>query len=272
MWYKNVLHIGLLICLLQINLYAQVKTLAFKAGQLKNAKVKDAYDTKWEPLKQDMKNINVNPDEFDIYMRAFKSEKIVEVWIKNKGDVKYKLFKTYDICATSGDLGPKRIEGDGQIPEGFYRIDGFNPKSSYYLSLHISYPNTSDVILKEGVNPGGAIMMHGDCVTIGCLPMTDDKIKEIYVLCLEARNRNNPIYIDIFPIKLTDENIKYLEKNYPKSKLAFWHTLKDAFDFFEENRWLPQMAIDPKGRYTLPEDEDKPTIKPQEEKVKSKHR
>ena len=179
MQFKNVIHICLLVVFNASISISQVKTLAHKAGQLKSTRVKDAYDTKWPQLQLDLKAIGLNPDEFDIYMRAFKYEKTVEVWAKNKGDVRYKLFKTYDICASSGDLGPKRKEGDNQVPEGFYRIDLFNPSSDYYLSMRINYPNSSDVILKDGLNAGSAIMMHGDCVTIGCLPMTDDKIKEL---------------------------------------------------------------------------------------------
>jgi len=251
MLFKNVIHTCLLILLFTGTANSQVKTLAFKATQLKNARVKDAYDTKWEPLQKDMKAMKINPDEFDIYMRAFKTERIVEVWLKNKGEPRYKLFKTYDICASSGSLGPKRTEGDGQVPEGFYRIDLFNPKSDYYLSMRINYPNSSDIILREGTSPGSAIMIHGDCVTIGCLPMTDDKIKELYVLCLEARNRNNPIYIDIYPVKFTEENITMLEKNYSKSKLGFWRTLKPIYDYFETNHWLPRVSVDPKGKYFI---------------------
>ena len=161
-------------------------------------------------------------------------------------------------CLTDVSNVFKRKEGDGQVPEGFYKIDLFNPTSDYYLSMRINYPNSSDVILKDGLNAGGAIMMHGSCVTIGCLPMTDEKIKELYVLCLEARNRNVPVYIDIYPIKFTPENITYLEKNYPKSKLSFWRTLKPGYDYFEENKWLPKISVDTKGNYFLPEDESKP--------------
>lgn len=254
---KNVIHTGLLVFFIACFSFAQVKTLAYKAGQLKSKRVKDAYDTKWPKLQEDLKSIKVNPDAFDIYMRAFKYEQKVEVWLKNTGDVRYQLFRTYDICANSGDLGPKRKEGDGQVPEGFYRIDLFNPNSDYYLSMRISYPNTSDIILKEGVSAGGAIMMHGNCVTIGCLPMTDEKIKELYVLCLEARNRNNPVYIDIYPAKFTPENIKMLEANYPKSKISFWRTLKTGYDYFETNKWLPVINIDSKGNYFLDEEEAK---------------
>lgn len=250
---KNVINICLLIVFAHFSSISQVKTLHFKAGQLKNTRVKDAYDTKWETLKEEMKSMKINPDEFEIYMRTFKYEKIVEVWLKDKSDTKYRLFKTYDICASSGDLGPKRKEGDGQVPEGFYRIDLFNPKSSYYLSMRINYPNSSDILLKDGISAGGAIMMHGECVTIGCLPMTNDKIKELYVLCLEVRNRNNPIYIDIYPAKFTEENIKMLEQNYPKSKITFWRTLKPAYDYFENNHWLPKINVDPKGHYFMAE-------------------
>lgn len=250
---RNVISVCLLISLFHFNIFSQVKSQAFKTEQLKSQRVKDAYDTKWEPLKKEMLEKKFNPDEFDIYMRTFKYEKIVEVWLKNKAETKYRLFKTYDICSSSGDLGPKRREGDGQVPEGFYKIDLFNAKSNYYLSMRINYPNSSDLVLKEGRSAGGAIMMHGECVTIGCLPMTNDKIKELYVLCLEAHNRNKPITIDIYPIKFSEENIKMLENNYPKTKNDFWKSLKPAYEYFETNQRLPKIHVDAKGKYYLAE-------------------
>lgn len=255
---KNVIHIALLVFLISTISFSQIKTRAFKASQLKNARVKEAYDTKWPQLQEELKAEKINETSYDIYLRAFKQEKKVEVWLKNPGETRYILFKTYDICASSGELGPKRKEGDGQVPEGFYQIDLFNPKSDYYLSMRVNYPNSSDLILKEGVSPGGAIMMHGECVTIGCLPMTNDKIKELYILCLEARNRNNPIYIDIFPAKLTAENLKLLEDAYPKSKTSFWKTLKPVYDYFELNRWLPKINIKSNGTYFIDEQKIQP--------------
>lgn len=246
---KNVLNSALLVLLTTLTLSAQVKTLAYKAGQLKNSRVKEAYDTKWLKLEEDLRGIKIDPNAFSVYIRVFKFEKIVEVWLKNPDEIRYKFYKTYDICASSGDLGPKRKEGDGQIPEGFYRIELFNAKSNYYLSMKISYPNSSDLLLKEDVSPGSNIMIHGDCVTVGCIPLTDDKIKELYVLCLEARNRNTPIYIDIFPAKFTTENLMMMEKKYPKNKLNFWKSLKTAYDYFEDNKWLHKVNIDSKGHY-----------------------
>lgn len=246
---KNVIHSALLVLLTTNLSLGQVKTSAFKTSQLKYAKVKDAYDTKWPQLKTDLKAKQINSDYYDIYLRAFKQDKVLEVWLKNADQNSYKLFKTYDICASSGDLGPKRQEGDGQVPEGFYTIDLFNPTSNYYLSMRVSYPNSSDLILKTSKNAGGAIMVHGNCVTIGCLPMTDDKIKELYVLCLEAKNRNSTVKIDIFPTKLTSENMKNLEANYSKDKIAFWNSLKHAYDYFEKNHSTRKVFTDAKGGY-----------------------
>lgn len=247
--FKNVIHTSLLVLLMPSTSMAQVKTSVFKSAQLKSARVKDAYNTKWPKLQIDLKALKINTESYDIYLRAFKFEKKMEVWVKNMGESKYTLFRTYDICASSGDLGPKRAEGDGQVPEGFYAIDFFNPTSNYYLSMRVSYPNTSDVILKTGKSSGGAIMVHGNCVTIGCLPMTDDKIKELYVLCLEAKNRERIVKIDIYPIKLTTENLKILESNYSKEKVVFWNSLKPAYDHFEKNHTTCKVFTDAKGHY-----------------------
>ena len=83
----------------------------------------------------------------NIYLRIFKDEQILEVWTKRDVDKTYKKVCDYEFCATSGKLGPKRQEGDLQIPEGFYYIDRFNPNSNFFLSLGINYPNKSDKIL-----------------------------------------------------------------------------------------------------------------------------
>jgi murein L,D-transpeptidase YafK len=249
MLFKNVIHTALLVVGTTCISFAQVKTSSFKSAQLKYSKVKDAYDTKWPKLKEDVKAMRINAEGYQIYLRAFKNEKQMEVWLKNTGDPKYTHFRTYDICASSGDLGPKRQEGDGQVPEGFYTIDLFNPTSNYYLSMRVSYPNSSDQILKTGKNAGGAIMVHGNCVTIGCLPMTDDKIKELYVLCLEAKNRNSTVKIDIFPARLTTENMRMLETSYPKKTVSFWNTLKPAYDYFEKHHATRKIYTDAKGGY-----------------------
>ena len=94
--------------------------------------------------------------------------------------------------------GHKQKEGDERTPEGTYRIDWRNPKSSAYLSLHISYPNQQDSESAKagGYSPGGNIMIHGlpngwgalgklhqimDW-TDGCLGVTNEEMREIWAL------------------------------------------------------------------------------------------
>ena len=123
-----------------------------------------------------------------VYFRAFKSEKILELYVLDTTN-KYILFQTYPICAASGVLGAKRREGDTQVPEGVYHINRFNPKSDFHLSLGLDYPNASDLRFCDAAKPGGDIFIHGGCASIGCLAMTDDAIKEIYLLAQAAKEK-----------------------------------------------------------------------------------
>ena len=81
-----------------------------------------------------------------IVLRIFKEDGEMEVWKKKTETGRYALLKKYDICKWSGKLGPKIKEGDRQAPEGFYTVTPaqMNPKSSYYLSFNIGFPNTFD--------------------------------------------------------------------------------------------------------------------------------
>ncbi len=126
----------------------------------------------------------------------------MEVWVKNELKDQFKLFKTYKVCALAGSLGPKRMEGDYQVPEGFYYIDEFNPNSNYYLSLGINYPNVSDRVSERFHSAGGGIYIHGSCVTVGCIPITDQQIDEVYILAAQAKDQGQDfIPVHIFPIR-----------------------------------------------------------------------
>lgn len=219
----------------------------FKEQQLKNKRVKQAYSDKWEGLKAVLKSKNINPDDLDVLIRVFKHEEVLELWAKSASSKKYILIKKINICASSGDLGPKRKEGDGQVPEGIYDIPFFNPSSNYFLALKIGYPNKSDRILANG-KPGGDIMIHGNCVTIGCIPLQDDPVKDVYILCTEAKNKNNQIRVELFPCRFTKENEKLLA-DYPKLKTDFWANLKPAYDYFEESQIPSAFTIDKTGKY-----------------------
>ena len=234
-------------------LHLSVYSQSFKSGQLKNQRVKTAYSEKWETLKAEMTKQKINKNNFEIFIRVFKQEKTTEVWLKSEGEKEYKLFKSYSICSSSGELGPKRHQGDGQVPEGAYSVSVFNPYSNYYLSLGVSYPNQSDKIIGK-TNPGGDIMIHGNCVTIGCIPLTDTYIKEVYVLAVEARNSGQQtIPVHIFPTRMNDKGMKYLVENFTekKSLLDFWNNLKPVYDYFELHKQVPKVSIDKQGKYSV---------------------
>ena len=178
-----------------------------------------------------------------VFLRAFKSEQQLEVWIQDS--LQFRLFRTYSICRVPGLLGPKRKEGDLQVPEGLYWIEVFNPKSSYHLSMGINYPNASDRILSDPKKPGGEIYIHGNCVSVGCLPITDEKIRELYLLASDARDAGQQqIPVHIFPCRMTPENRKNLLALNRPELLPFWDNLGEAFWFFEEKRMMPIYEVE----------------------------
>ena len=188
-----------------------------------------------------------------LYIRSFKLDGQLEVWVKNDRKEAYKLFKTYKVCAMAGTLGPKRMQGDYQVPEGFYYINEFNPHSNYYLSLGLNYPNTSDRILSDSLKPGGDIYIHGSCVTVGCIPVTDQQIDELYILAAYAKNEGQDyIPVHIYPIRYNNKrSVDYLNalaKNDPQLKL-FSDKLEKVYDHFEQTRQLPVIMTSSSGDY-----------------------
>ena len=190
-----------------------------------------------------------------VYLRSFKYDSQLEVWVKNDRKESYKLFKTYKVCALAGTLGPKRMEGDYQVPEGFYYINEFNPKSTYHLSLGINYPNISDRILSDINSPGGSIYIHGSCVTVGCIPLTDNYIDELYIISAHAKDQGQDfIPVHIFPVRFNvKKSVAYLE-NYMKDDPAmkkFAARLEEAFDYFDKYKQLPVIMINEDGEYIV---------------------
>jgi murein L,D-transpeptidase YafK len=92
--------------------------------------------------------------------------------------------------------GHKLQSGDGRTPEGQYFINRRNPRSEFYLSLGINYPNAQDVARARqmGVNPGGDIFIHGEPMrqgnrygtgndwTAGCVAIRNREIEEMWAL------------------------------------------------------------------------------------------
>ena len=190
-----------------------------------------------------------------IYIRSFKYDSELEVWVKNKVSDPFQLFKTYPVCALAGTMGPKRIEGDYQVPEGFYHINDFNPNSSYFLSLGLNYPNPSDRVLSDSIRPGGEIYIHGSCVTVGCIPVTDQQIDELYILASHAFDQGQHfIPVHIFPIRFdVPKSVAYLRSLTSDDPALgkFVKQLEPAYFEFQRTRKLPVVMIGLDGSYSI---------------------
>ena len=174
-----------------------------------------------------------------ILVRLFKEESEFEVWKKNR-DGQFALLKTYPICKWSGDLGPKKKEGDRQAPEGFYTITPgqMNPNSSYYLAFNTGFPNTYDRV--HGYT-GSELMVHGDCSSRGCYAMTDEQIQEIYALARESFfGGQKEFQLQAYPFRMTAMNMARHRDN---PNFAFWKMIKEGYDDFEATRQEPKVAV-----------------------------
>jgi murein L,D-transpeptidase YafK len=180
-----------------------------------------------------------------VSLRAFKEEKVIELWA-GAGKGPLTLVKTYAICAASGELGPKRKEGDLQVPEGLYEIVEFNPASNFHLSMKVSYPNASDRLRSDARRPGGLIYLHGNCASIGCIAIEDGPIEEVFLVAQRARTR--PRRIDIFPARLTAE---WLEAHQDSPHAAFWAELAPAYASFEVTHRPAPFSVDGAGAYKV---------------------
>jgi len=191
-----------------------------------------------------------------IAIRAFKVERKMEIWGATKDKGPFHILATYPIAALSGELGPKRREGDLQAPEGFYYINRFNPHSQFHLSLGLNYPNSSDRKLSDPKHPGFDIFVHGNQVSAGCFAMTDPVIDVIYRLASHARDAGQrAIPVTIFPCRMTAENWALLQKQYSQRPdlIKFWSTLLPAYTSFEKNHIWPRPHVSKDGRYIWPE-------------------
>lgn len=172
-----------------------------------------------------------------VFIRIFKAEKDLELWVKK--DDRFVLFKTYPICTYSGRLGPKTRQGDNQAPEGFYRVGlgQLNPYSHYHLSFNLGYPNAYD---RANQRTGDFLMVHGNCVSIGCYAMGDAAIEEIYTL-MEAALRNGQPNIDvhIFPFRYDSTKILWQQSQWQ----VFWSDLKSGFDAFNQRKMPPVINV-----------------------------
>ncbi len=158
-----------------------------------------------ERLKENFEKIKIKYPPDKITLVCLKSEKILELWIET-GETAI-LLKKYEIFGASGGAGPKLIEGDCQVPEGIYKIEGLNPNSHFHLSMKVNYPNEFDrkKAIDDGrSNPGGDIFIHGNKMSVGCIAIGDRAIEEVFVL--SARAIKNGIKVIIMPYDMRKDD------------------------------------------------------------------
>lgn len=164
-------------------------------------------------------HIHYPPQE--IALLAFKKERNIELWAKDDMH-SWRFIHNYPLTASSGRLGPKLKERDGQIPEGIYHLVSFNPYSAMHLSMQIDYPNHFDRLQasKDGrARLGDNIFLHGKSISVGCLAIGDYAIDQLFLL--SRRVGLNHIRLIISPNDLRRE--------------------KPATSSFAQPRWLPQL-------------------------------
>lgn len=225
----------------------------FLTEQKKHERVRTAIKEKQGLIEKELKDHSISIDNLKLLIIAYKDNDLVDIYAKTVKLGTYKKIRSYDVCSRSGQLGPKRQQGDEQVPEGFYHIDRFNPSSSFYLSLGLNYPNLADKRKSKARDLGEDIFIHGSCVTIGCLPMTDNFIKEIYLLAVYARNNGQhkiPVYI--FPFRMTDQNMITYKAKYKENKelISFWDNLKIGYDKFVKDSKELNIKVTENGDYT----------------------
>lgn len=221
----------------------------FLAKQSDYERVSIAREKHEKNLAQALKASGISLNQLEILFVAFKEEQRLDVYLKSRGAAQFALWKSFPVCASSGELGPKSRQGDLQVPEGCYFIDRFNPASQFHLSLGLNYPNSADKKRSKASDLGGDIFIHGKCVTIGCLPMTDAIMEQLYVLAVHAKNNGQskiPVYI--FPFEFSAKRLDRERKNL---HYHFWKSLEPLYQKFRESRAPLSWESDAKGNYLL---------------------
>ncbi len=175
-----------------------------------------------------------------VFLRAFKEEEVLELWVLQKESGRHVLFRKYPVAAWSGSLGPKLAEGDGQVPEGFYAVGpaAMKPDSDFHLAFNIGYPNAYD---RHHGRTGSFIMIHGNRVSSGCLAMTDEKIEEIYTLCDAALREGQPFFrVHIFPFRMTETRMAEAAAD---RSIGFWREIQAGYRWFEQHRVPPEVIV-----------------------------
>jgi murein L,D-transpeptidase YafK len=119
------------------------------------------------------------------------------------------IVRSYHVQLGLSPVGQKQRSGDFRTPEGSYRLERRNPRSDFFLSLKVSYPNPDDLkrAHRGHWDTGGSIMIHGlpnqlkhdadyyssHDWTDGCIAVSNADMVEIWMLVPDD------VPIDILP-------------------------------------------------------------------------
>ena len=198
---------------------SQIIGLFFSSKEKQSVEsIAEKYSSKVEiSLKNAFEKTQIDSTDFEMAILAFKKEQILEVAVRKNETENWKLLKKYPFTAFSGKIGPKLKNGDKQIPEGIYQMEYLNPNSKYHLSIKVNYPNAFDEekAKQDGrTDLGGDIMIHGKRVTIGCIPVGDENIEEIFILATKTKNKH-------FQIIIAPHDFR-TNKTFPKIEAISW--------------------------------------------------
>lgn len=178
-----------------------------------------------------------------VFLRAFKEEGELEVWMKPAVEPHFVLFKVHRLAGSSGNPGPKLREGDGQAPEGFYgaTASSMRPETRHYLGIDIGYPNEYD---RQRGRTGSDLLIHAGAVGGGAYAISPEAMNEVYALVDAAfRGGQRDLGIHLFPFRMTDARMDRVWAK-PSRWTGEWVNLKEGYDFFENVRLPPRVGVD----------------------------
>jgi murein L,D-transpeptidase YafK len=167
-----------------------------------------------------------------VLIRIFKQSNELELWRKNSKGY-YVLVNTFTVCAYSGDLGPKKKQGDRQAPEGFYTIGAsqLNYHSIRFLSLDTGFPNAYD---RSHKSTGSSLMIHGGCDSAGCYAIEDAPMQDLFAAVRDALHAGQKsVQLHVYPFRMSAINMLVNQDNQHDD---FWHQLKQGYDKFDLTR------------------------------------
>ncbi len=141
---------------------------------------------------------NVSYPPHEIAYVAFKDQRQLQVYARNKTTQPWRFITEYKVLAASGKPGPKLMEGDRQVPEGIYKAEFLNANSRFHLAIRLNYPNDFDRRMALNDNRttlGGDIMIHGNQVSIGCLAMGDQGAEDLFILAAQVGKERTRIVV-----------------------------------------------------------------------------